>query len=286
MLRHSYAAPKANGWLDTEYAQELLAWAEVIVWHVGVVSEDNFDWGHSDDRITRDIHECSHVGDWFSKKPAVFWLNGSKGLRKHADYYKERFADIPLVATTPDLCAMFEAKWMPVCMPEWLDKGDYSRSRLKPEEFLHVFHASTNRTLKNSVMLEEAIQPITGKVAGHFISFWPYKRALAFKAACDVTFDHVSGYYGASSVEASALGQPVLVHLDAVGRDHFEKLVGSIPPWTDVTSAKEIRDALLWLANDRNAVVEIGKTTRAWYERSFGNAWKAQRWVGWLEKTL
>lgn len=274
MLHHTVVAQDADGWLDeAEDRERIFPWADVIVWHVGLKPEDD----------GRDIYQGQHTAEWFAKKPAVFWINGSKASRDHVHKYSNEYGKTPLVATTPDLCVLYGCEWMPVCVPESLDKGEYTRSRIRPEDRLHVFHAPTDKSIKNTKELEDAVAPILDRVTVHMAQQWPYRRCLAYRSSCDVTFDHMQGYYGASTVEAWALGQPPLVRLSEDCLRFFREACAGFPPHCDVVDVQTLRNTLQDLSRHPAMVQDIGKCCRSWYETCFSNHWKAQRWVQWLE---
>lgn len=88
--------------------------------------------------------------------------------------------------------------------------------------------------------------------------------------ASDIVADQFTyGFYGISTLEAMAVGCPVLVHLDYKG---LEKFGVESPPVLSVRSEDEIYDALCSLAEDRSRARELGAMARDWIIRH--HAWE------------
>ena len=86
--------------------------------------------------------------------------------------------------------------------------------------------------------------------------------------ACDVVADQFTyGFYGICTLEAMAVGRPVLVHLES---QRLKEFGVEPPPVISVRTAEEIFVALGRLADDRHAAEAIGGQAREWMIRHHG----------------
>lgn len=86
--------------------------------------------------------------------------------------------------------------------------------------------------------------------------------------ASDVVADQFTyGFYGISTLEAMAVGRPVLVYLDAKALEAFN---GQAPPVVSAHSEDEIYEGLCRLAEHRPSAEEIGLAARDWVIRHHG----------------
>lgn len=86
--------------------------------------------------------------------------------------------------------------------------------------------------------------------------------------ASDVVADQFTyGFYGISTLEAMAVGRPVLVYVDVKALNVFDV---QAPPVVSVQSEDEIYEGLCRLAEQRTSVEEIGLAARDWVIRHHG----------------
>lgn len=86
--------------------------------------------------------------------------------------------------------------------------------------------------------------------------------------ACDIVADQFTyGFYGISTLEAMAVGKPVLVYLEPEGLRRFGV---EPPPVVSVRTEEEICAALCRLAEDRHGAEAIGAQAREWTIRHHG----------------
>lgn len=94
-------------------------------------------------------------------------------------------------------------------------------------------------------------------------------RLIDYYRSCDIVMDHfVYGYYGATFLEASSVGKPVVTKLRM---NHYSPLyAGDVAPAINASSPNEITDALIALASDPVKRGQIGKKSREWLVRNHG----------------
>jgi hypothetical protein len=133
---------------------------------------------------------------------------------------------------------------------------------------LRVVHAPTNRVTKGTEAVIRACQQLGDRVELVLVEGVTRDEALKVYSTADVVVDQLRlGWYGGLSVEAMALGKPVVCRLDA-------KLLGRVPEGmadeVPIVSADETRieAALDELAKASPAdLVELGAQGRRFVER-------------------
>jgi glycosyltransferase involved in cell wall biosynthesis len=95
------------------------------------------------------------------------------------------------------------------------------------------------------------------------------KRLIDYYRSCDVVLDHfVYGYYGATALEAAAIGKPVVMKLRA---DHYAPLYrGDVAPVEQAGTPEEVQTALLGLVDSADRRAERGREMRNWLVRNHG----------------
>ncbi|MGH8643134.1 MAG: glycosyltransferase [Gammaproteobacteria bacterium] len=95
------------------------------------------------------------------------------------------------------------------------------------------------------------------------------KRLIDYYRSCDFVLDHfVYGYYGATALEAAAIGKPVIMKLRA---EHYAPLyAGDVAPVSNVSSPEEVRQAILAFADNPSMRAEQGRRMREWLVRNHG----------------
>lgn len=95
------------------------------------------------------------------------------------------------------------------------------------------------------------------------------KRLIEYYRACDIVLDQfVFGYYGATALEAAAVGKPVIMKLRT--EQYAPLYAGDVAPVSNVTTPSEMRDALVALAGDRGKRERLGRDMRDWVVRTHG----------------
>jgi glycosyltransferase involved in cell wall biosynthesis len=135
-------------------------------------------------------------------------------------------------------------------------------------EELLVAHAPTNRAYKGTRHVLDAIRQLQREgvpVRLDLIESVPHREAIPRLRAADVVVDQLLiGWYGGLSVEAMALGKPVLCHI-------YEETLEDNPFGAELPIVRATADTLAArlreLAADREARLRIGAEGRAFVER-------------------
>jgi len=165
--------------------------------------------------------------DCLNKKPIVVTYCG-RGYRKRAKRLikaKHRVGWLVTVST-PDLPFYYPDEpplWIPNTREDMID---YPMQRYKQ---FTVAHAPTFRERKGTDMLIEAIQGLHN-IDLELIEKVAYSQCLQRKAWCHLLFDQFANGYGNNTIEAWALGMPVITNdLATQFTHHLEEACGYLP---------------------------------------------------------
>jgi len=128
-----------------------------------------------------------------------------------------------------------------------------------------IIHAPTNRAFKGSEYVEQAIEDLRGKVSFSYqtIEKTSHDEAMRKYLDADIIIDQIlCGTYGMLSVEAMAMGKPVVAF---VRDDVRSQLPEDLP--IVVANPDTIRDVLQELLQQPEKLQEIGIASRAYVER-------------------
>jgi len=108
-------------------------------------------------------------------------------------------------------------------------------------------------------------------VAKQFLILPPVgkRRLIDYYRSCDVVLDQlVYGYYGATALEAAAVGKPIVMHQRT---EHYAPLYeNDLAPVVNVRTPDEVAAALKRLTDDSALRAELCKESRAWLVRNHG----------------
>lgn len=95
------------------------------------------------------------------------------------------------------------------------------------------------------------------------------KRLIDYYRSADIVLDQmVWGYYGATGLEAAAVGKPIVMMLRT---EHYAPLYrGDVAPVVNVTGPAEVTEALEGLAKDASRRAALSAETRSWLVRNHG----------------
>jgi glycosyltransferase involved in cell wall biosynthesis len=95
------------------------------------------------------------------------------------------------------------------------------------------------------------------------------KRLIDYYRSCDIVLDQfVYGYYGATALEAAAIGKPVLIKLR---REQYDPLyLGDVAPMINAHNLEDIYQSLLKLIDDLELRHNQGQAVRQWLVRNHG----------------
>lgn len=173
-----------------------------------------------------------------------------------------------ILVSTPDLLeSVPDAEHFPVAID--LDRW----SPLPPAEWqpsapgrLRVLHAPTNRLIKGTRLVVEAVEAARRRVPGiefELLEGVPWLELRERMRRVDVVVDQMFlGWYGLTAVEAMALEKPVLGFL----RADFEPRAGDLP-LLRVESVASLANALVELAEDAVLRSAAGAAGRAYAAR-------------------
>lgn len=128
-----------------------------------------------------------------------------------------------------------------------------------------IIHAPTNREFKGSEYVERAIAALQGKVPFEYetIEKLSHKEAMKRYLEADIIIDQiVCGTYGMLSVEAMAMGKPVIAF---VRDDVRSKLPVELP--IIIANPDTIHDVLFDLLREPGKLHQTGVASRAYAER-------------------
>ncbi|HZS12064.1 MAG TPA: glycosyltransferase [Nitrospirales bacterium] len=211
----------------------------------------------------------------------VAWCDaGMDRLRETRIRKISRYADA-LFALNPDLIhAVPEAEFFPYASVDvragrWHAAGD---RRPGPWRILHL---PTNRSIKGTRYVESACAALQREglaVEPIVVERVPHERAVELVRDADVVVDQLLiGWYGAVSVEAMALGKPVLCYLREDDLKRFVPFHDRIPI---VRTTKEtLADDLRSLLRDPARMGSLGAAGRAFVQAHHDPAALAERTI-------
>ncbi|GAB7079294.1 glycosyltransferase [Megalodesulfovibrio paquesii] len=222
--------------------------------------------------------------DYLRGKRIVHHHHGHHDFRSNPEKFRHKYQQLGrrrLLVSTPDLrCLLPEARWQPnlVPLPEAIPP-------LPPCPPLIISHAPTRKDLKNTdelLRIVARLQPAFPQLALDLIDNVPHVDCLARKAHSHLTFDHMQGYYGMSSLESLAMGRPVIAGLSGHTRRTICETLGcETLPWLQACTGAELEALLRSLLQDPDTLAFLaGSASRS---RQFMEAhWSPERIVGML----
>jgi glycosyltransferase involved in cell wall biosynthesis len=95
------------------------------------------------------------------------------------------------------------------------------------------------------------------------------QRLLDYYRSCDVVLDQfVFGYYGATALEAAAVGCPIVMRINE--RHYAPLYAGDVAPVQNAAGPAQVRDVLLRLVDLPDVRREVGARLRQWLVRTHG----------------
>jgi glycosyltransferase involved in cell wall biosynthesis len=110
------------------------------------------------------------------------------------------------------------------------------------------------------------------------------KRLIDYYRSCDTVIDQfVYGYYGATALEAAAIGKPVVMRIRT---EHYAPLYdGDIAPVWNAATPADVAKAVAALADQPDLRAEHGKRMREWLVRTHGKEVAGRRLLAVLRMT-
>lgn len=185
--------------------------------------------------------------------------HGSDIRSRGCPYFQRKFSDLRL-ASTPDLLK-WDTKAKLILNPIVTDEYEYvGVDQQDSDEPITVVHAPTDRKKKGTKYVIEAVEQLQRdghNVELQIVENTPNEEAIEIYKQADIIADRFKlGWYGVFSIEAMALGKPVLVHID----DEYKQYAPELPVVD--TKPDELAENLAMLATDykyRNELAERGR---------------------------
>lgn len=169
---------------------------------------------------------------------------------------------IDLLSYDPDL----------VWLPAPFDVGALLelRKRHKPRagKVVRIAHSPSDRKLKSTPAVQVAVKRLAERYPIEFdlIEDVPWSECLARKAAADIVIDQFNLGYGCNSIEAWAMGIPVVAGTTSqVTRDRMLSILGELPFYE--ASEDTLYDRLRELVADKELRVKWGRKGLAYARR-------------------
>lgn len=263
----------------------MLAVADVVIFHCGI-----WDWGgksQGNDKtfLGIDTHEVDHWKRWADPAKSVIWLDGSVSVRHQPDLWKKRYEGFRICATNPDVAALYGAEWVPACVAPYVDDGSRSQPAVDREQRVLV-HPYTDVELKGHRHVVNAAstaprwecRPVQGRA---------HADCIAEMASSDAVVDHFQGYFGVVSLEATALGRPVLMRVDQLTAQTMARYGWPVPAsWLHVECEGHL-GGWLHALSDAPADLwhEYHDIARQWWQNFGRNEHRIERFIEWLSRS-
>jgi len=200
------------------------------------------------------------------------WKLANKKIIKHhhgsdirylgCPYFQRKFADLRL-ASTPDLL-----EWDPeaelVLNPIVADEYEFVGVTKHTDEPITVVHAPTDRKKKGTKYVIDAVEKLQRDgydIELKIVENTPNDEAIEIYKQADIIADRFKlGWYGVFSIEAMALGKPVLVYID----DEYKQYAPELPVVD--TKIDELVEHIAMLADDFEYRKELGRRGRSFVE--------------------
>lgn len=204
-----------------------------------------------------------------------------KGDKRKRFEKMQKYLDLAYV-TTPDLLPSVPgAKLLPQSV--WA-LNDLLPIQPSIEAPLKVVHVPSSRATKGTDAIEDVMAELIRE--GYQFDFKvvenvSHAKALEAMSEADVVIDHVQiGWYCVVSVEAAAIGKPVVVRFD----ENYVNLSGlERPPFISATK-ESLKAQMIELYQNRNSLIDFGRQNREFVLKRHGAISNAQRLVDDYEK--
>ena len=239
----------------------------------------NWDWGLVE-RLAADadlIHLHNHVIDrllpYIRRTPSVWHHHGTIFREEPERHLREAAAlDMVTCVSTLDLTVYDPSiRWLPSPINvDWM--ASLRRKLYQPSERVRILHAPTNRAVKHTELFIETIRTLKARglpVDGMLIEGHTWDDTLKMKAAHgDILFDQLILGYGQNSLEAWAMGIPVVAGATAPTEKIMRTRLGSLPYYraTPADLAKRLTE-LITSADARAEAAGRGhEYVRRWHD--------------------
>ena len=210
-----------------------------------------------------------------TKKPIIFYLNGSNNVRQWSKYYNKLFdmIGIHLMCSTPDLTHFFPKA---IYTPSFIDYKDSFWNIPKCNKTKYIIgHFPTDFKIKNTDdFIKAKKEEINNNIIYQVCHGLSYGNAINVKRDMDFTFDHLQGYYGINSLESASLGVINFVKLDDLNKQKVCEISGTDTyPWDLIENIEEMKVKLDWYLKNPEEIEKRKKEVRKWME----NYWSPKK---------
>ena len=136
-------------------------------------------------------------------------------------------------------------------------------------EKVRIVHSPTNRKFKGTDLILKVIKEIKKERNIEFLLLEkiPREKVLSIKATCDICIDQVGGKfggtgYGKSGLESLAMGIPTITNMTEEYQSFLKE-----NPFVVANNAKELKEKLIELIDNKNLREEIGKKSIEWLKK-------------------
>ena len=181
-----------------------------------------------------------------------------------------RYAD-KIFALNPDLLYVLpeEAEFLPYACVD-LEKYKPFCKPVKKDSHFYILHAPTNRGLKGSEYIIEAVERLRytyDDVELLLVEGIPHDHALELYKKADLVVDQLLiGWYGGLAVEAMALGKPVVCYIREEDLKFIPTEMRQDLPIINA-NPKNIYEVLMKLVEGRDGLPLLGEQSRAYVEK-------------------
>lgn len=251
---------------------ERLRWADVVIAHVG-----SGEYSSNGCFEPVDVHEEAALAPFRDK--LILWANGSHSVRTNPGAYRKRYEGFRGVATNHDIANMLGFQWMPSCIEAEVDAGK-RMWRFEATDPLTLAHPYSDSSLKGAADAKNAAGDAAW--AYHEVAGLSLGTSFDMRIRRTAVFDHFKGYFGLTTMEASAMGQPSAVGYDDEALRNLREFGAGDPPWARTKDRWALGEQLRSWSRDPVAMATKAADARVWHERNFSNALKIQHFLGWL----
>jgi|ERR1035437_5688013 glycosyltransferase involved in cell wall biosynthesis len=178
--------------------------------------------------------------------------------------FESKYADLKFV------CAPCYSEFVPnaLVLPLAIDLKDFEYSDLPMNDILEIMHAPTHRGNKGTDFIIKAIEKLISEgapISFNLVENVTHDRLKEEYKKVDIFIDQIlGGWYGTASIEAMALGRPVIC---SIRKSYFEYI--DYGPEIPIIHADPdcIYDSIKYLINNRSKLPEIGKASRRFVEK-------------------
>ncbi|WZY01129.1 glycosyltransferase [Bacillus sp. FSL W7-1360] len=150
-------------------------------------------------------------------------------------------------------------------VPVMIDLGDYEMdARESDNDRMLIVHAPTDTKIKGTQAIVEVMAQLKDEFAFDFklIKGYSHTEAKKLYKQADLVIDQLHlGIYGMVSIEAMAMGKPVVCYMSDFMLDHYPDDVPVIN-----ANADTLRDVMKSVLRNKDALPDIGKKSRKYVE--------------------